>query len=377
MTDLHEDFGPALWVVNTIFIVLSTFAVVARFAARRLRKLSLGADDWMICVALFWNWLLYGIFVGCQYNYESGPLKTGSTNTDGLSGRINGLGKHRAALSPEKVATFVELLYFFQIFYVLGPPSVKLALLFLYRRIFEHSSFLRIVDGMIVLISVWAIIMTFLAIFNCKPISAFWTTEGTCLDFKQFAIGYAIVNIICDFAVWLMPIPRVWNIQLPKPQKIALSLIFALGLFDCAAAMARLLLSMLVLGQYDSTWLYAKGYMWSIIEVSTGIVCTCLPTMRVLLKTAFGGALARIFDMSSGKASHQPSNNTPWSRTKENPNDIGDARSMEALSTSDHTNNVSEWHGADWDTSSQRILVTEEVDIELQPVKQKTSGKVT
>jgi hypothetical protein len=27
-----------------------------------------------------------------------------------------------------------------------------------------------------------------------------------------------------------MPIPRVWNIQLPKPQKIALSLIFALGL---------------------------------------------------------------------------------------------------------------------------------------------------
>lgn len=147
-----------------------------------------------------------------------------------ILGRINGLGKHRATLSPEQVTTFVKLLYFFQIFYVLGPPSVKLALLFLYRRIFEHSSFVRIVDGMIVLISVWAIVMTFLAIFNCKPISAFWTTEGTCLDFKQFAIGYAIVNIISDLAVWLMPIPRVWNIQLPKPQKIALSLIFALGL---------------------------------------------------------------------------------------------------------------------------------------------------
>lgn len=246
--------------------------------------------------------------------------------------------------------------------------------------------------------------MSFLAIFNCRPISAFWTTEGTCLDFKQFAIGYAIVNIISDFAVWLMPIPRVWNIQLPRPQKIALSLIFALGLLyeysffclkgtdncqclclantsfplsDCAAAMARLLLSMLVLGEYDSTWLYAKGYMWSIIEVSTGIVCTCLPTMRVLLKTAFGGAFAKIFDMSSGKASHQPSSNTPWSRTKEYYNDIGDVRSVEVLSSSDHTSNVPEWHGADWDTSSQRILVTEEVNIELQPVKQKTSRKVT
>ena len=66
MTDLHEDFGPALWVVNTIFIILATLAVVARFAARRLRKLSLGADDWIICVALFWDWILYGIFVGCS-----------------------------------------------------------------------------------------------------------------------------------------------------------------------------------------------------------------------------------------------------------------------------------------------------------------------
>ncbi|OQE72655.1 hypothetical protein PENNAL_c0094G03347 [Penicillium nalgiovense] len=355
MTDLQEDFGPTLWVVNTIFIVLATFAVIARFGARRLRKLSLGADDWIICVALFWDWLLYGIFVGC---------------------RINGLGKHRETLSPEKVATFAELLYFFQIFYVLAPPTVKLALLFLYRRIFEHSSFLRIVDGMIVLISVWAIVMTFLAIFNCKPISAFWTTEGTCLNFKEFAIGYAIVNIISDFAVWLMPIPRVWNIQLPKPQKIALSLIFALGLFDCAAAMARLLLSMLVLGEYDSTWLYAKGYMWSIIEVSTGIVCTCLPTMRVLLKTAFGGAFARIFGMSSGKVSHQPSSSTPWSKTNEYYNDIGEARSVDIFSNTHRANNVSELHDADWDASSQRILVTEEVNIELRSVDQRSSVKV-
>lgn len=322
-------------------------------------------------------------------------------NIDGLSGRINGLGKHRETLSPEKVATFAELLYFFQIFYVLAPPTVKLALLFLYRRIFEHSSFLRIVDGMIVLISVWAIVMTFLAIFNCKPISAFWTTEGTCLNFKEFAIGYAIVNIISDFAVWLMPIPRVWNIQLPKPQKIALSLIFALGLLyehsffhihisevqissantsfslsDCAAAMARLLLSMLVLGEYDSTWLYAKGYMWSIIEVSTGIVCTCLPTMRVLLKTAFGGAFARIFGMSSGKVSHQPSSSTPWSKTNEYYNDIGEARSVDIFSNTHRANNVSELHDADWDASSQRILVTEEVNIELRSVDQRSSVKV-
>ncbi|KAJ5774859.1 hypothetical protein N7457_009755 [Penicillium paradoxum] len=348
MTDLQEDLGPILWGVNTVFAALATCAVVARFGARRLRQLPLGADDCFICIALFLDWVLYGLFVGS---------------------RMNGLGKHRAILPPEEVAVFSQLLYFFQIFYVLSPPAVKLALLFLYRRIFEHSSFLRVVNGMIVLVSVWAVVMTFLAIFNCNPISAFWTTEGTCLDFKNFAVSYAIVNIVSDFAIWLMPIPRVWNIQLPKPQKIALCLIFTLGLFDCAAAMARLLLSMLVLGEYDSTWVYSKGYMWSIIEVSTGIVCTCLPTMQVLLKSAFGGALAKIFGMSSGKTSHQPSGVTPWSRSKEFWNDIGEAGSMDGFSNDHRTNDVSRLGDADWDMSSQRILVTEEVKIELQPAR--------
>ena len=81
-----------------------------------------------------------------------------------------------------------------------------------------------------VLIIIWTIIMTFLAIFNCTPISAFWTKQGQCFGIEQFAIGYAIGNLITDIAVWLLPIPRVWRVQLPMAQKVALSLIFFLKL---------------------------------------------------------------------------------------------------------------------------------------------------
>lgn len=41
---------------------------------------------------------------------------------------------------------------------------------------------------------------------------------------------------------------------------------------------------MLVLDEKDVTWFYSTGFMWSVIEVSTGILCTCLPTMRILLQ---------------------------------------------------------------------------------------------
>lgn len=67
MTDLDEDFGPTLWIVNSIFIVMAVVAVAGRFAARLMRKMPIGPDDWMICVALLWDCVLYAIFIGCEY----------------------------------------------------------------------------------------------------------------------------------------------------------------------------------------------------------------------------------------------------------------------------------------------------------------------
>jgi hypothetical protein len=71
-----------------------------------------------------------------------------------------------------------RLLYVFQVFYVLGPASVKLSLLFLYKSIFSRTKFLYLVYTLMALILTWGTIMTFLAIFNCTPISGFWTGQG-------------------------------------------------------------------------------------------------------------------------------------------------------------------------------------------------------
>ncbi|OAQ62524.1 hypothetical protein VFPFJ_11421 [Purpureocillium lilacinum] len=238
VADVSEDRGLTLWACITTFAILSFLAVFGRFSARRLK---------------------------------AAPL-------------ANGLGKHRAVVSEAQLSQFYYLLYYFQICYVVAPPTVKLSLLFLYKRIFPSRRFHLVVHTMALLVAMWGITSTFISIFNCTPVSAFWTRKGSCLDFKKFGIGYAIVNITTDFAVWLMPMPSVWSIQLPTSQKIALCLIFLLGLFDCAAALTRLVTSMLVLDEKDVTWFYSTGFMWSVVEVSTSILCTCLPTMRILLQ---------------------------------------------------------------------------------------------
>ncbi|RMZ36810.1 hypothetical protein CA14_006533 [Aspergillus flavus] len=344
----HEDRGLSLWVVNSIFIGLATLAVIARFVARKLKNLVLAADDWAILIALLLDWVLYGLFIAC---------------------RGYGLGRHREVVPEADIAVFLQLLYYFQIFYILAPPTVKLSLLLLYRRIFLSSRFLKIVYTIGAIVSIWAIIMTFLAIFNCKPISAFWTGQGECIPFKQFAIGYAIVNIITDLAVWLMPIPNMWKLQLPTAQKVALTLIFVLGLIDCGAALVRLLSSMLVLGNWDVTFDYARGFMWSIIEVSLAIVCTCLPTMRVILKIIFSRSFARALGFSSLTPRRQSSSKRGWRRASQY-NEIQGPWTVrpgaENQHHSDVTTGVERGDGA---TTVRGIRVLEEVKVELQHIK--------
>ncbi|KAF7595552.1 hypothetical protein BBP40_005587 [Aspergillus hancockii] len=345
---VDEDQGLSLWIVNSIFVVLATLAVIVRFIARQLKNLPFAADDWAILIALLLDWALYGLFVAC---------------------RGHGLGKHRAVVPETDIIAFLELLYYFQIIYILAPPTVKISLLLLYRRIFVSVRFLYIVYTVGAAITVWAMIMTFLGIFNCNPISGFWTGEGKCLPFKQFAIGYAIVNIVTDLVVWLMPVPNMWKLKLPAAQKIALTLIFVLGLLDCAAAVVRLLSAMLVLGNWDVTFDYAGGFMWSIIEVSLAIVCTCLPTMRVILKSVFSRNLARALGVSSLTHRRETPSKRSMARESYFQEPQGPWRMRNDAENQYHTDISSGDSQEDGSITGRGIRVFEEIKVELSQVE--------
>lgn len=158
-------------------------------------------------------------------------------------GRAHGLGKHRGAISDEQAVAFSRLLYFAQIVYALGPPTFKLSLLCLYRRIFPSPRFHRVIYVIGAIVVASGTVAFIMSIFNCVPISAFWTRQGRCLDIKKLSLGYAIVNITTDFAVWTMPIPSVWKIQLPTMQRVSLCFIFLLGLLyvQCPSTIPTLL----------------------------------------------------------------------------------------------------------------------------------------
>lgn len=51
-------------------------------------------------------------------------------------------------------------------------------------------------------------------------------TEGTCIDVVKLYFATAIANIITDLILFVLPIRLIWQLRMPKVQKIGVAIIF-------------------------------------------------------------------------------------------------------------------------------------------------------
>lgn len=66
----------------------------------------------------------------------------------------------------------------------------------------------------------------------CRPIAFNWdkTLDGQCGSTVGEEVSFAIVNMILDGIIVILPMPVVWRLQMPVKKKIGISCMFGLGL---------------------------------------------------------------------------------------------------------------------------------------------------
>lgn len=70
------------------------------------------------------------------------------------------------------------------------------------------------------------------ASFSCWPIPFFWDKAihgGHCIDLLAFWFSLGGFNILTDMAVWILPMPVLKSLHLPRKQKLSLIAVFAVG----------------------------------------------------------------------------------------------------------------------------------------------------
>ncbi len=109
---------------------------------------------------------------------------------------------------------------------------VKISIVLMYRRIFVGVGMRRATLIALLVLIAWGIALIVSLAMICLPIEALWdpTVQGHCMPFVPAFFAPAVINMVTDFSIFLLPLPAIKQLQLPLKQKIILSFILCLGL---------------------------------------------------------------------------------------------------------------------------------------------------
>lgn len=193
--------------------------------------------------------------------------------------------------------------------------------------------FKRLTIATLVVVNCAGIALTFLNIFQCRPVSAAFDpsrqTTSHCIDIVTLYLSSAPVNIVTDLALLFLPLPILTAMMLPRNQKIILIVTFSFGAFVAvvdviriaylqSASLARLQNTSASSAdeEGDYSWVASLSFMWSAVEVHVGIICACVPGVKPLAAKVFPSLRGRI--KHAGEARRSPLNkseDTNWTNT--------------------------------------------------------------
>ncbi|KHN95791.1 Extracellular membrane protein, CFEM domain protein [Metarhizium album ARSEF 1941] len=255
----------------TIVTVVVRLVFKQFFAANR----GLAADDKVILVTL--------------------ALRISGTvlNVEGLA--AHGLGRDTWTLPTHELTSFAEWLYVMEVLYLAELSLIKLSLSLFYVRIFPGATIRRLIWATAAVNALYGATFLVTAIFQCEPIDYFWTqyveehASGRCININAMGWANAAISVALDLWMISIPLSQIPKLKLHWTKKISVSVMFVLGAFVTVVSILRLSSLAAWANSRNPTWDQWNVVYWSTIEVNVGMVCTCLPSLRLLVVRALPG----------------------------------------------------------------------------------------
>jgi len=268
--DLTQDLRSYVRNVTIAFTVFAGVFVALRFLARYRQGARILIDDWLMVAA-------FAVLVGNMIM--------------NLVLIQQGLGLHSGVLTLPQLQQLYQTIYGAEVIYVSGVNLYKISLLFFYFRVFPVRS-VRL-GGYIcgALSTAWTIACILAATWQCTPRQRLWMPwlDGTCIDLFLTQLCISVPSILCDIAILCLPLPHVMRLKTNLWQRILLMFIFLLGSYVVFTSIYRFRVYLSYTTD-DVPWSLADPCAWNIIEISSGIVSACLPTLGPLVRDLWKSA---------------------------------------------------------------------------------------
>ena len=79
----------------------------------------------------------------------------------------------------------------------------------------------------------WAMLALTVTWAFCDPIAFNWDKTipgGHCADLDAGFLVVGIVDAITDFMIFILPMPMIWRLQVPRTKQISLVIVFSIAL---------------------------------------------------------------------------------------------------------------------------------------------------
>ncbi|KAJ5609503.1 hypothetical protein N7528_010070 [Penicillium herquei] len=260
---------------SVVFTALATCFVGLRVYTRSRIMGKMESNDWMVIIALANSYVFMGLDI-----VEA----------------TSGMGMHLKDIPPNILERQMKAFWLTIPFYNAAVLCAKASILMQYFRVFPTHRMRVVCWIMITILGIygtWAVISAFL---NCIPVAKFWddSISGFCLSKPGLWFSNASMHITTDLVILIIPIPALIAIDIPRKQKAALMILFALGGFVCITSIVRLVSLKKIADSTDPTYDNVGAASWSAIECNTGIICACLPTLKPLISKFVPGLLSSL-----------------------------------------------------------------------------------
>ncbi|ROW14766.1 hypothetical protein VPNG_03832 [Cytospora leucostoma] len=256
--------------ITSVFLVLAIVAVIARFYARSLQGKSISLDDYLLVAGLFFTIATVGLGYAFVLNA--------------------GVGLHMVDATSEQMEIAMKLFMPACLTWGLATFFIKLSILFFYISIFTFPRLRTAVFIVITLDVALIIVVIFESFLLCRPLAYTWDKTipgGVCGNSTESYLSVAILNLILDIALVILPMPVLWRLQMPVEKKVAVNAILALGLLICGLTAARIN-SIVSLDAMDFTYTVVPDLIFGALEIELGIVVACLPILRPVGRKVLG-----------------------------------------------------------------------------------------
>jgi hypothetical protein len=201
-----------------------------------------------------------------------------------------------------------------EVTFLLSTGCTKCSILFFYRRLTKGSYNRRwkyTIIAAIAATALYSAAFILMLIFACSPTDAYWKSfnpyyEGdfTYINSKYSNVLSGAMSVTSDLWSVLLPCLMLRNFDAPRRQKIALNLIFSLGLLVVAAGSVRTYYLEELGHSVDLTWTGYDVLIWAQLETQLSLICASAPALRVLFRTYLSGSMIRV--LSSARSHSRP-----------------------------------------------------------------------